>query len=419
MPILSVTVVDVNAKTVALTGDDTVFIKYHSNAEATMDLKFGVMNLDTCVIDNGNERVYETSHVFYNVESNEFLFACSDADNLSFKKEVAVEMVDYVKLTCNMLSNNIDGDGNLRVSCYGNAFIGSFGVATNEIVAKCRYKEIAGAYSGWHDMDVSLLSNNSYQASVSLSGLDYEKQYSIQIMVNDELEEKTVTKSVKSKPLFHWGKDDFAFEIPVKANNVQVQEELRLKKDGKNYGTALKFGDGNYCYISEPSDDSLVIYAEHDIDLNTGDGNVYINGSLAGGSGESGEWTPELNYAAISDYYSCQGWYNRVGNTVTVGFIIKADCNSGYQNTTIEISGLPFTPSFSAAGGGMCSGAYISGGYNFQCFVAETDGTITTRVQQCNNTSATNLSTSASGCNYRNGGGSLTLSGTITYLTNE
>jgi hypothetical protein len=103
---------------------------------------------------------------------------------------------------------------------------------------------------------------------------------------------------------------------------------------------------------------------------------------------------------------------------VTVGFYIKAECPLDWEDTLVQISGLTYTPSCSASGGGMCSGAYVSGGYNFQCFVAETDGTITTRVQACNNTSDTNLATSKSGCNYRSGGGEITLSGTITYETN-
>jgi hypothetical protein len=74
---------------------------------------------------------------------------------------------------------------------------------------------------------------------------------------------------------------------------------------------------------------------------------------------------------------------------------------------------------FSAAGGGMCSGAYVAAGFDFQCFVAETSGSITARVQACNNTSQANLSTSSSGCKYRSGGGEITLSGTITFMANS
>ena len=104
---------------------------------------------------------------------------------------------------------------------------------------------------------------------------------------------------------------------------------------------------------------------------------------------------------------------------MTVGFYIKATCNSGWNSTEITISGLPYTPMYTASGGGMCSGAYVNSGWNFQCFVAETSGIITTRVQSCNHTASINLSTSASGCFYCLNGGEITLSGTINFIANS
>ena len=195
-----------------------------------------------------------------------------------------------------------------------------------------------------------------------------------------------------------------------------ITGNLRLKGSG-NYGNTLYFGDGSYATISEPSDDTLTFKATN-INLN---GNVNVNGSpigSSGGGGTSGTWTPSLSSAAISSYTVRQGWYQQVGNVVTLGFNIKATCNSGYNSTSISISGLPVTPRYDAGGGGMCSGAYVSAGFNFECWVASTSGTITGRVQACNNTTAANLSTSASGLFYRSGGGEITLSGTICYITN-
>lgn len=435
MPILDVSVVDTNSTTIALTGDESVLVKYHSDALATMDLRYGVINLITSVIDNAEseaefekadgeyERVYDTSHTFYDVEKRAFRFACADENNLSFEKTVSAPMVDYVKLTCNVLPSSIDGAGNVRVSCYGSAFFGSFGAEENEIVAKCRIKKSTGSYGAWKIMDVSKLTDTSYLADVNMTVSDYTGQYIAEIVVSDKLETVTKTERKASKPIFHWGASDFMFEVPVTAPSMQVYDELRLKKSNKNYGSYLRFGDGEYCYIAEPSDDSLVIYADHDIDLNTGDGNVYINGSLVGSSGASGEWSPDFVYSGSSPYWQMEhgGWYTKAGNVVTVGFYIKAQCNSGHNGKQVIISGLPYTPSGRASGGGMCSGAYIAGGYNFQCFVAETDGTITTRVQNCEHFSDGNLKTSARGCYFPGDDDemTLTLSGTITYLTDE
>jgi hypothetical protein len=271
---------------------------------------------------------------------------------------------------------------------------------------------------------------NSYYASASLTGLDYQQTYSFETRARDKLMIMPSTGlPVQSKPVFHWGKSDFVFEVPVtfKAGfegeateeggtktiigDLNVTGNMRLKGSG-NYGNTLLFGDGTYCYITEAADDELTIKATK---LNLVANGVYVDG-YAIPILDKGIWTPSLNSSAVSSYTTQYGWYMKMGQTVTVGFFIKATCKSGYNSTVVSISGLPYTPMFSAAGGGMCSGAYLSAGFDFQCFVAETSGSVTTRVQPCNNTSAANIGTSASGVFYRSGGGEITLSGTITYM---
>lgn len=55
--------------------------------------------------------------------------------------------------------------------------------------------------------------------------------------------------------------------------------DLRLKPANANYGLRIRFGDGDYVYLLEDSDDHLVIYADRGIDLNTSSGyNVKVNG---------------------------------------------------------------------------------------------------------------------------------------------
>ena len=45
--------------------------------------------------------------------------------------------------------------------------------------------------------------------------------------------------------------------------------DLRLK-DSSNYGMTLYFGDGSFCYISEPSDDKMTIHASGGVTIETG-----------------------------------------------------------------------------------------------------------------------------------------------------
>lgn len=409
-PIITASVVDTNEKTVALTGDNTVLIKYHSNAEATMSAtpqKGAVIDENLYIIRNGNDTGYGTSYTFENTESDVFTFSAEDNRGNVGTIILTPNMVEYTKLTCNIANNRPDGEGNMTVACSGNFFNGSFGAESNTLKVQYRYS----GNSKWTDMTVTK-SGNSYYAYASLTGLDYRQTYTFETQAIDKLMTVPSTASkVKSIPVFHWGENDFAFEVPVKFNGGidSIEGDFKLSGDDTN---TFYFGNDTKCYIEKAANNNMTVRAPR-IDLVAN--GVYVDG-YAIPKLSHGIWAPELIAGAVSSYTTQYGWYMKMNQYVTVGFIIKANCNVGYQNTNISIYGLPYTPMFSAAGGGMCSGACVADNHDFQCFVAETSGTITIRVQACNNTEYKNLSTSASGCRYPSGGGVLTLSGTITYM---
>lgn len=427
-PIVSGTVRDINEKTIALTGNVTKIVKYYSNVQSTVSAtaqKGATIDESLYVHRNGNDIADGKTAIFYNVESNVFEVSATDSRGNVGEAFAELAMVDYVKLTCDVANNRPDALGNMTVSCSGRFFNGSFGAVTNTLTVQFRYRKLGSSsyINSWTDMNVSTV-GNSYDATYSfeIPNFNQQQSYSFEIRVADELDSITPpASSVKSTPIFHWGENDFVFEVPVEfkagtsSDEFNVTGNLRLKGN-ENYGNTLFFGDAKYCYITEDSDDVMTIKATK-INLTASSG-VYLEG-YAIPILVKGTWVPTLNSNAVSSYTTQYGWYSKMGQTVTVGFFIKANCNSGYDSTNIIISGLPYTPMFSAAGGGMCSGAYVSAGFNFQCYVAETNKSITTRVQTCNNTTNGNLNTSSSGCKYRSGGGELTLSGTITYMANS
>lgn len=423
-PKITTTIVDTNTKTIGLTGDFTRLIRYHSNAQATMKViaqeDDAAINLDLLIIDNGSERGFASGsndiyhYTFEKVESDTFTFYATDDRNNEASKTVKVDMVNYVKLTCNMGNRRPDASGNMTLTCSGSCFNGYFD-ETNS--SNFNYLEVTYRYTG-SGVDTEKYSSygsgsmivsrsgNTYSAYANLSGLDYQATYSFEITAADELETVTSRESgVKSKPIFHWGENDFAFEVPVR-----FKGDMRLKGDG-NFGNYLRFGDGDFCYLAELTDDNLTIKAD-EIDFDTD--KLTLNGkSLA----EYGTWTPEFQYDGFS-YSTRWGWYCKVGNIVTVGFYVKATTPSGLEGDFVEICGLPYTPAIAAAGGGMLSNALMGDtDKNFQCFVAETDGVITTRAQDCDSTSGKVVSTSAGGFRYPSSK-SLTASGTITFMTN-
>ncbi len=403
---------DTRTKTINLTGNSAVLIRGHSTAELIMGAE-GVINLDTVIITNGSAREYGiamddpmSGYVraeFPNVQTDTFSVRCEDADGNFVRKDVVANMiVDYIDLTCYTSNNRPDASGNVLLHCYGNYFNGSFGKVENTLTVQYRYRIAGGSWSSYTSMSVSK-SGNTYSAFANLTGLNYEATYEFEYRAADQLMTvDTALSGVTTLPVFHWGANDFAFEVPVDFNSKGVT--------GLKINDTLRFKSVS-TLIEEPSAGTLELNAAI---INLAGSIIQRNGQAVSFA-EYGTWTPYLGCSGV--YPEQSGWYSKCGNVVTVGFRVKMYCDPGYEGTNISIFGLPFTPAIAAAGSGMCSGAYVSAGFNFQCFVAETSGLITTRVQACNNTSAGNLATSASGCRYSANNGELTLSGTITYMT--
>lgn len=58
------------------------------------------------------------------------------------------------------------------------------------------------------------------------------------------------------------GKHADAFVEQDSSGNVTITGNLRLKKSSSNYGNKLNFGDSEYVYLHEASDDILTIKAK-------------------------------------------------------------------------------------------------------------------------------------------------------------
>ena len=101
------------------------------------------------------------------------------------------------------------------------------------------------------------------------------------------------------------GQQGFATETWVDNNYLPLTGgtltgNLRLK-DSSNYGMTLYFGDGSYCYISEPSDDKMTIHASNGVTIETGSSyyvevnskGIKVNGGILTYNSSGGYW--ELN----------------------------------------------------------------------------------------------------------------------------
>lgn len=213
-PTVSGTVKDVNSATVALTGDSNKLIRYFSNAQCTISAtaKNGASIVEKRINDtvvSGNTLTIEK------VESGTFVFAAEDSRRYTSQVAVTKTIVNYIPLTATVTCTRPDPtSGNATLTAKGNFFKGSFGSKSNTLTIK--YKVGSGS---WVTVSSGITySNNTYQVTVSLSGMDYQTQYSISVTIADSLQSLTRTATLKKGiPLAHWGKDHFTIEELLRA----------------------------------------------------------------------------------------------------------------------------------------------------------------------------------------------------------
>lgn len=337
------------------TGDtNTYFIKGWS--DATYDFKAQTKKGATITsysIKCGNKTGNTATGTIENVESATFEFVATDSRGNKVSKTITKTLIDYFKPTLNLEVSPPTAQGSMVVKVSGKFFNGMIGNTKNTFQT----------FNITYEEDGVIIKQFEIENSISINGNNYSYEFTI--------------PNLNYRATY----DVYAICYDILRTDGHTTTNKRVK-----LLPVFDWGKDDFKF------------------------NVPV-------SGLEGEWIPTLNSSAISSYTNQKGWYIKSGDVVNAGFYIKATCNSGKESTSISIGGLPFKPAWASAGGGLCSGCYVSSGFTFQCWVAGTDGNITARVQQVNHTTATNLATSASGCFYRENGGEITISGTITYIT--
>lgn len=214
-PEVTGTVKDSNPKTLALTGDETVLIRYHSVADCHLQAraKHGA-SIDDCRIGG----VVGQSRQITAPESGKIRFSVTDSRGYEGGYDSENPMVEYLHLTNNATVKRTDPTGgNGVLTLMGSCYYGSFGAENNTLQAQC-------TLNGQTKITpLEIQPDNSYYLQIPLSGLDYTRNYNLQVSVSDALE--TVSKQLtvhKGIPVFDWGENDFAFHVPVAVPSLTV-----------------------------------------------------------------------------------------------------------------------------------------------------------------------------------------------------
>lgn len=232
-PTISPTAYDSNSTTVGLTGNNSKFVKFFSNA--TVSVVATAKNsatIKTYSVNCGGKSISTASGTINGVESGSITFSAVDSRGLVASQTLQKTLVEYIKLTCDLQATSSTTDGKATLKVSGNYFNSSFGKASNTLTIYYRYKTQGGTYSSWISAGTATLNGNKYSCQTILSGLDYTQTYIFQARAVDKLTDiSSIELERTTTPIFDWGKDGFSFHVPVSFQGKTLSEMLSLNGD--------------------------------------------------------------------------------------------------------------------------------------------------------------------------------------------
>jgi len=207
--VVAFTAEDVNPVTYSITDDPNVYIRGRSRVRCTVDARGQKGAGIVSVLVNGSpETEFTAMSGFVEV-------TVTDSRGYTTQKQVTHRVIDYVELTCNASAQRVDTTGGqVRLQLWGKYFDGNMGVYDNSLMLFCtlpdgRYVEIPAT-----------VQDHDYQGEIILTDLSYQSAHTIQVAAVDLLCYLTRTVTVnRGVPVFDWGQGDFAFHVPVTAEN--------------------------------------------------------------------------------------------------------------------------------------------------------------------------------------------------------
>ena len=190
-----------------------------------------------------------------------------DSRGYSNNITVTKTLIDYIKITCSLAVSNPTASGNCTLTITGNYFNGSFGAKNNTLTVQ--YKMNNGSWTN----ATAKLNGNKYDATVSLTGLDYTQTFIFQARAFDKLETvTTASKKVKSTPIFDWGSDSFHIHVPF---YLKGGHGMYIENSGKN----MVIGAGGSDVYMHNSASGKYLQLKDDGKLVYSDNSVFHNGN--------------------------------------------------------------------------------------------------------------------------------------------
>ena len=234
-PTISATVEDVNATTIALTGNKNKLIKYKSTAKivinATAKNSSSISSYKT--VCSSKSASTATSNIT-EIESGNFDVSCTDSRGFTSSTTVKKEIVDYIKLaiTSLELSRPNTTSNTVNISLKGNYFNASFGSVSNTLALKFRSRISGGTWGSYINLNPTK-SGNTFLISGNLgSTYNFNNEYEFEFVATDKVSTITQTSIVsRGIPLIDIGKDDIEINADVNIRGKIQENDVDVVED--------------------------------------------------------------------------------------------------------------------------------------------------------------------------------------------
>lgn len=262
---------DTNSKTIAITGNRNLLIQNASDCyvQATVNYTDGAVNQKTVLTCGSKKCVYDdiiqSLGTFKQVEAKKLILDVTDTRGKKYQFNKNIDLIPYVKPSCVIADVSKNAEGNAVITLQGN-WVSHF---------KCEGFEKTNATKLvyiWdeEEIEVPLTSENmtsasTYSVSVTLTGLDYTREYKLKAKITDMLNTAETKEMVVSfTPIFNWGKDYFNFNVPVTfSKGYEASGDNKVLWTGGSYMTASQTIDLAE-NVSEQPNGIVLVFSAYD-----------------------------------------------------------------------------------------------------------------------------------------------------------
>ena len=218
-PTISATIVDTNATTIALTGDNNKIVTGYSNAQVTYTITPRNNATLTSKTING-ETLGVSPYTITGATTGTFNIVATDSRNFSTTETITKTTVNYVQLGVNInaLYRTAPASDEVQINFQGNYYNGSFGSTTNSLTLVCKYRIKGDA--NWTTLKTLVentdytISDNTFYSGTGGSASDivldsnvfaYQNIYEVAIFYQDAIVDTYTSSFVpKGVPIMNW-----------------------------------------------------------------------------------------------------------------------------------------------------------------------------------------------------------------------